>query len=81
MNEQHDKALALDLLKQAAERTSMQEALFLMMSTTPRGAAINWGSVRTTLQDFIADLTIPPNSKFAVAAAGDGNNDHVEPSR
>lgn len=81
MNEQNDKALVLDLLKQAAERTSMQEALFLMMSTTPRGDAINWVSVRTTLQDFIADLTLPPNSKFAIAAAGDCNNDQPDPSR
>jgi hypothetical protein len=33
MDEQTNKALAMDLLKQAAERMSMQEAQFLMMST------------------------------------------------
>ncbi len=79
MNEQNDKALAMDLLKQAAERTSMQEALFLMMSTTPRGAAINWGLVRTTLYDFIADLTLPPSSE--IASAVERNNDQLDASR
>ena len=72
MNEQNDKALALNLLKQVAARTSMQEALFLMISTTPRGAAINCELVRTTLYDFIANLTLPPSS---IAAAVDCSND------
>lgn len=75
MNEVDEKTLAMDLLKQAAERTSIQEALCTMMSTTPRGAVVNWVAVRTKLQNFIANLTIPPSGEFAMSVAQVENED------
>ena len=75
MNDVDDKTLAMDLLKQAAERTSRKEALCTMMSTTPRGTVVNWVAVRAKLQNFIANLTIPPGGKCAVPAAKVENED------
>ncbi len=75
MNEVDDKTLAMDLLKQAADRTSIQEALCTMMSTTPRGAVVNWVAVRTKLQNFIANLTIPPTGEFVMSVAQKENED------
>ena len=69
MSEVDDKTIAMDLLQQAADRTSRQEALSTMMSTTPRGAVVNWVAVRAKLQNFIANLTLPPSGEFAMSVA------------
>jgi len=75
MNEVDDKALAMGLLKQAAERNSIHQALYLMMKATPPGVAVNWVAVRTKLQDFIAKLSTPPGG---VAFIAQDQVDHVE---
>ena len=59
----------MGLLKQAAERNSIHQALYLMMKATPPGVAVNWVAVRTKLQDFIAKLSTPPGVVAFIAQA------------
>jgi len=51
-----DKACVMSLLQQAAKRNLTTQALEVMISTTPRGAAINWLMVRAKLDNFVANM-------------------------
>ena len=51
-----DKACVMSLLRQAAKRNLTVKALEVMISTTPRGAAINWLMVRAKLHNFVTNI-------------------------
>ena len=53
-----DKAIAISLLKQAAERNLTNQALELMIRTPPRGASVDWLAVGESLEHLIANTPL-----------------------
>jgi len=53
-----EKAIAMSLLKQAAERKLTNQALELMIRTPPRGASVDWLAVSESLENLIADTPL-----------------------
>lgn len=70
MNKLDDKTFAMGLLRQAADRHMTEQALSLMMVSTPRGSAVDWAVVRARLANFLADLTLPPDGIAGLTVAG-----------
>ena len=53
-----DKAIAMSLLKQAAERKLTNQALELMIRTPPRGASVDWLVVGESLENLIGNTLL-----------------------
>ena len=58
MLDEIDKAIAVSLLKQAAELKLTNQALELMIRTPPRGASVDWLVVGESLGNLIGN-TLP----------------------